>query len=136
MKVLEKKILDYCEKMLQSSGISKKNICILLRSVHFALPIINGLILLLAPYFLFKAVLILKICIFSLFIIFDGCILSRLEQRFSELDDKYTIIDPFLELYKIPLNNENRKKYSLYIWGSCFILTYLIYYFRFSNTNI
>ncbi len=136
MKVLEKKILDYCEKMLQSSGISNKNICMLLRSVHFAFPIINGIILLLGPYFLFKAVLILNIFIFSLFIIFNGCILSRLEQRFCELGDEYTIIDPFLELCKIPLNNENRKNYSLYSAIICFILTYLIYYFRFSNTNI
>ena len=65
MKVLEEPILNFCEKILRSSGISNKNICMLLRSVHFAFPIINGIILLLGPYFLFKAVLILNIFIIN-----------------------------------------------------------------------
>ena len=78
---------------------------------------------------LFKVVIAFNIFVFILFFIFDGCIISRLEQKFTH--DDFTVIDPFLELINIETTNDNRKWYSFYSAIVGFVLTFVLYYYRF-----
>ena len=70
-----------------------------------------------------------------MFFVFDGCILTRLERRFSKKGDDFTMIDPFLILLRVEVTNENRIMYSIYSSLLGFIATYLIYYYRFVLTE-
>ena len=75
------------------------------------------------------------ILIFIMFFAFDGCILTRIERRFSENCDDFTVIDPILNLIHVNRTNENRMIYSVYLSLIGFLATYLIYYYRFILTD-
>lgn len=126
---LRNNILDFAENIINKTNLSKKSIGILLRSFHFSIPIIVTLLLLVGSNEHFKAAIIFNIFIFILFFTFDGCILSRLEQKFT--DDDFTVIDPFLELINVETTNDNRKWYSFYSSIFGFVLSFVLYYYRF-----
>lgn len=123
-------ILDKSEDLINKSNLSKKSVGILLRSFHFAISIVVAILLFTGSNTVFKLAILFNIVVFLMFFIFDGCILSRLEMRFA--DDDFTVIDPFLELARIEVTNENRKKYSLYSSIVGFIFTFALYYYRFA----
>jgi hypothetical protein len=123
------KIVDIVESNIRKTNLSDKSICMLMRTLHFSVPLVTTTILLIGSDWWFKAMIVFNIFVFFLFFIFDGCILSKLEHRFTE--DEFTVIDPFLELIKVELNNENRRIYSLYSSIMGFILTFGLYYVRF-----
>jgi hypothetical protein len=124
-------ILDKSEDLINKSNLSKKSVGILLRSFHFAISIVVAILLFTGSNTVFKLAILFNIVVFLMFFIFDGCILSRLEMRF--VDDDFTVIDPFLELARIEVTNENRKKYSLYSSIVGFIFTFALYYYRFAT---
>lgn len=123
-------ILDKTKNIINKTNLSNKSIGILLRSFHFAISIVVAVLLLIGSNTVFKLAILFNIIVFIMFFVFDGCILSRLENMFT--DDDFTVIDPFLELAKIEITNENRKKYSLYSSIFGFIFTFILYYFRFN----
>jgi len=122
-------LVDNVETYIRKSNLSDKSVCVLLRTMHFSVPIVTGSILVFGSDAWFKRMIYFNIFVFLLFFIFDGCILSKLEHRFT--DDEFTVIDPFLELIGVELTNQNRTKYSLYSSIMGFIFTFLLYYFRF-----
>ncbi len=63
--------------------------------------------------------------------VLDGCILSRLEQKI--MNDDFTVIDPFLELIRVDITNENRKNYSIYSGIFGLIFSVIVFYFRFCH---
>lgn len=132
---LRNNILNFAERIINKTNLSKKSIGVLLRSFHFAIPIIMTILLIIGSSEIFTIVIIFNIFVFILFFIFDGCILSRLEQKFT--DDDFTVIDPFLELINVETTNENRKWYSFYSSICGFIFIFGLYYYRFyySVTN-
>jgi len=122
-------ILDQTENIINKTNLSKKSVGILLRSFHFAISIVVAILLFIGSNTVFKLAILFNIVVFIMFFIFDGCILSVLENKFT--DDDFTVIDPFLEIANIATTNENRKKYSLYSSIVGFIFTFALYYFRF-----
>jgi len=122
-------LVHIVESYIRKTNLSDKSICVLLRTVHFSFPIVNGFILLFGPDSWFKLIIYFNIFVFFIFFIFDGCILSKLEHCFT--DDEFTVIDPFLELINVELTNENRTTYSLYSSIMGFIFTFILYYYRF-----
>lgn len=126
------KFVDLCESFIRHLNISDKSICVLLRTLHFTMPIVTGTIMLIGSKMWFNIIVVFNIIVFILFFIFHGCILSKIEHRFT--DDEFTVIDPFLELIHVELTNENRSKYSLYSSIMGFILTYGLYYYRFGGS--
>ena len=98
---LRKNLVDFGEKILRKSGLADKTICAILRFLHLGISIFTIGLLLFSTRFWFFVVVSLNILIYLLYFVFEGCILSKLEHRFT--DDEYTVIDPFLILFKIEL---------------------------------
>jgi hypothetical protein len=67
--------------------------------------------------------------IVSLFILFDGCFISMLENRLCK--DNFNMIDPFLELNGLVVDYESRKSLTYYIAVCYTMLFFTIYYLRF-----
>jgi hypothetical protein len=128
---IKNQIIDTSEKLLRKSRLADKTICTLLRVLHFGISFITGLTLLFGPKFWFLVVVIINLIVFFFYFIFGGCILSKIEHRFT--DDEFTVIDPLLILLNIERTNKNRYNYSLLSnIGAC-IITYILYYIRFEN---
>ena len=64
-----------------------------------------------------------------LFYNLNGCFLTLLELNLS--NDNYTVIDIFLELFDIEVNNKNRSFYTYILMFIFIIVLILIYSFRF-----
>ena len=130
---LRQNIVDLSERILRKSGLNDKIICLLLRVLHYGISIITLIILLVGPKKWFILVVLLNLFVFILYFIFGGCILSKIEHRFTK--DEFTVIDPLLILLHIELTNKNRYYYSLIsnIFGS--ILMGIIYYIRFVGAS-
>ena len=130
---LRKNLVDFGEKVLRKSRLADKTICTILRVLHFGISIFTIGILLFGSQYLFFIVIYLNLLIYLLYFIFEGCLLSKLEHRFT--NDEYTVIDPFLVFFNIELTNENRYKYSFIssIFGA--MATYILYKIRFSPSR-
>ncbi len=63
------------------------------------------------------------------YILFQGCFISMLENRLC--DDKFNIVDPFLEYNNVNINYKTRKIVTIYIAVCYTLIFYGIYYFRF-----
>lgn len=124
-----KTLVDGAEKLIRKTGWSDKNICTIMRTIHFCVPMLTGYILFFGTKFWFSVVILINICIFLLFYIFGGCILSSLEHRFTA--DDFTVIDPLLLVLGVELTKENRDKYTL--WSNIFTCMFMVilYYVRF-----
>ena len=100
-----------------------------IRSIHGSLPIIFFVIVLFGT---FNVVIITNIIILLLllsFILFKGCILSKLEKKLCKED--FVITDPLFEILDIEINNQNRY-YTLYWIGIPYIIIInIIIYYRF-----
>jgi hypothetical protein len=128
-------LIDFAERFIRTTNLKDNIACLLLRVFHLFIPVISISILLFGVRHWFMAITLINIIIFTMFFMFDGCILSRIEQRFSEKGDDFTVIDPFLILVDVERTNENRTIYSIYSSLMGFIATYLIYYYRFVLTE-
>jgi hypothetical protein len=128
-KNLRTNLVNFGETTLRSTGFSDKVICMLLRFLHFGISIFTGLLLFFGSQKWFIRVILINIIVFIMFYIFDGCILSKLEHRFTT--DEFTVIDPFLMFIGVELTNDNRYKYSLLSNIFACFLTFGLYCFRF-----
>ena len=122
-------LVDKTEQLIRKTGLPDKLICTLLRIIHSIFPLFTGFILFFGTKFWFLVVVLINIFVFLLFFIFNGCILSSLEHRFTT--DDYTVIDPLLIVLGVDLTKENREKYTL--WSNIFtcFFTAALYYVRF-----
>jgi hypothetical protein len=127
------KIVDFGEALLRSTGLADKHICALLRLLHFGISLFTGYLLLFGSKKWFIFVVFINILVFTMFFLFNGCILSKLEHRFT--NDEFTVIDPLLMLIGVELTNDNRYKYSLFsnIFASLF--TFGLYWVRFGKKH-
>lgn len=128
---MKKIILDTCEDYLRKTNLSELSICMLLRISHFTLPYLTIYIFLFGSHLAFVLMAIISIVIMILFYYFDGCIYSMLEYRFAK--DDWTAMDPVLENMKIEVNNDNRKKYTIYTFYMNTLLVAILYFIRFSG---
>ena len=124
---LKNKILDVLENIINKisvkTGLTKREIGIIIRNVHYMMPIIPLFsVLFINKKFVLMYIIIL-IIIIILFFFFNGCILSLLEYRLCNED--YTIVDPYLNLMIVDVNNKTRKKYT--IFGLMCMLIYFIF---------
>ncbi len=116
-------------KISLKTELTKKEIGIMIRYLHTLFPIIGGFsVLFVKKKFILFHIFILIITIL-LFIIFNGCILSLLEYRLCNED--YTIVDPYLKLLNIDVNNEIRKKFTFF--GLMCMLLYFIFVYNIKN---
>lgn len=134
MRSLRKNLVNFGETVLRRTGLPSKIICILLRFLHFSISLCTGYLLFFGSKQWFLVVVFINIIVFIMFFLFEGCILSKLEQRFT--DDEFTVIDPFLILIGVELTNNNRYTYSLISNIFACIFTFGLYCFRFGVPKI
>jgi hypothetical protein len=133
-KIIRNNLVDFGERILRSTGLSDKIICGLLRFLHFGISIFTGYLLLFGSKWWFMLVILINIIVFASFYIFKGCILSKLEHRFTK--DDFTVIDPFLMVIGVELTNNNRYKYSIISNIFACVLTVGLYCVRFGGAGM
>ena len=129
-KETRKNILDFLERLCETSNMSKKTLGYTMRSYHVSCPFILMIFLFYGPQWAVTIHAFNLICIFFLFtVIFNGCLLTMLEHRLC--GDEYTIADPFIEQFGMELNSRNRMIISYFIAIGYFIFFFLVYFYRF-----
>ena len=123
------KIIDYLEKMCETSRISKKTLGMTIRSYHVSCPFVVLILLFFGSQICVTMAALSLIGVFFMFIISNGCILTMLEHRLC--GDEFTIADPFIETLGIELNSRNRVNVSYCIAISYFMFFFMVYYYRF-----
>lgn len=121
--------VDILELMCRKTGISEYSLGVMIRSYHFAMPVAFIFILLFCDGIIVYLSIIYYTLIVTLFILFDGCFISMLENRLC--NDKFNMIDPFLEFNGFYVNYESRKIVTYYIAVCYTMLFFFIYYIRF-----
>ena len=134
-KTTKKKCRDYINQSintidtLNNNRLSKKSIGEIIRAIHFATPINIIVLLCVSPQYICNLIMIYILFVSVLFIIFDGCFLTIIEQYYCE--DTFTIIDPLLELLNIEKTNKNRFFVSIPMAIIYIIIIFIIYCYRF-----
>jgi hypothetical protein len=123
------KIIDYLEELCETSSISKKTLGNTIRSYHVSMPFVVMILLFYGSQWCVTIAAFNLICVFFLFFVTNGCLLTMLEHRLC--GDEFTIADPFIEKIGIELNNRNRIAVSYCIAIGYFIFFFLVYYYRF-----
>jgi hypothetical protein len=123
------KIVEYYKNKWESGKLSKKSLGIVMRSFHMSTPIFFILITAFAPKKVVWFVFFLLVIIFFMFFVFDGCILSMIENKVC--NDDFTIADPYLEALGWEKNSKNRFNVTLLVGVTYYITVGIIYYIRF-----
>ena len=122
-------IVEQFKNKCDNSKLSNKSLGIMMRSFHMSTPVFFLLIALFAPKKVVWIVFVLLVIILVMFIIFDGCILSMIENKVC--NDDFTIADPFLEHLDWEKNTKNRFNITLIVASSYYVAIVIIYYIRF-----
>lgn len=123
------KIIDILELLCKKTGISNHSLGVMIRSYHFGMPCAFMFTVLLCNHLIAYISVIYYSLILISYIIFQGCFVSMLENRLC--NDKFNIVDPFLELNSVDINYNSRKIVTTYIAVCYTMVFYGIYYFRF-----
>lgn len=123
------KIIDYLEKLCETSRISKKTLGNTIRSYHVSCPFVVLILLFYGSQLCVTISAINLIFVFVMFFLTNGCLLTMLEHRLC--GDEFTIADPFIETLGIELNSKNRVNISYCIANSYLLFFFLVYYYRF-----
>lgn len=122
-------VVQICIQQLKRLGLSEKTIGFFIRAYHVNVPIYFFIAMIYGSYLMNVALLVFLIGALISFIVFDGCILSRIE---STLDDEdITVVDPVLEILGLDVNNKNRLKVSYVIAGLYLGMAFFIFFIRF-----
>ena len=128
-KQIKKQVIEYYKNLFKNVNLEPATLGFLIRAFHVNLPIY------ILIFLIYGSKLYAKFLIFSLFIslfffiLFDGCLMSMVEYSIDGVN--ITIMDPFLEAYKMEKTTKNRVKISLIIGPLYILLSLMIYYFRF-----
>ena len=122
-------VVKHCIQQLKRLGLSEKTIGFFMRAYHVNMPIYFFIIMIHGSYVVNIGLLMFLFGALISFIVFDGCILSRIE---STLDDEdITVVDPTLEILGLEVNNKNRLQVSYVIAGLYLSMSILIFLIRF-----
>ena len=122
-------IVEKIKNYFQNGKLSSKSLGIMMRAFHISTPISYLILSLLASRYVVNIIVGLLFIIILMFFVFDGCILSMIENKIC--NDDFTVADPFLELLEMEKNYKNRFNISLIIFTIFNIIIGIIYYFRF-----
>jgi hypothetical protein len=115
--------------LLRNLNLSDKTIGFFVRAMHVHTPIY----LIIAMWHgsqMWCVLILLGLFVgFAYFILFDGCVLSKLEQTLDHED--ITIVDPFLEIANVEKTNKNRMRLSLFFGSGYTLFMLLIFKGRF-----
>ena len=122
-------VVQYCIQQLKRLGLSEKNIGFFMRAYHVNVPIYFFIAMIYGSYAVNVALVIFLIGALISFIVFDGCILSRIESTLDSED--ITVVDPMLEILGLEVNTKNRVQISYVIAALYLSMAFLIFWVRF-----
>ena len=125
------KIVNAAERALRKTGLTDKTIVTLLRWIHYFLFFMPLYIIAVGSKRWFICVLIFIYIIYAIFLIFNACMLTKLEYRFAH--DDFVVIDPLLLIFNADKTNTNRYNYTIGLNVFIGISLPLIYYLRFGK---
>jgi len=128
-KKVRQKFIDKALKDIENSKIPKELIGNYIRILHFIIPLIILYIFLHGPMYLVIMTGTNLFIALSLFIYFEGCILSTLEYKLTKTD--HNIVDIFLYGANKPINKANRMSATYAIAFSYGILLTFVFCKRF-----
>jgi hypothetical protein len=130
-KEYKNKLVNWILTKLKSINLSDKTIAFFVRSLHMNLPMYYIVIMVYGSKLINMCLLGFLICASISFIVFDGCILSKIEYEMDGLD--VTLVDPLLEIMYLDTTNENRMNISIAIAFCYMTLAFSIYFIRFGS---
>ena len=129
-----KQITNYLFTILDQCYIPNNMIAFVIKANHLCVTIMTLIIYLFAPLNITIFILVTAICSRLLFWYFHGCFISILEYKLNNTEF-INIIDPFLCIFNMEIDNDNRRYMTLKILDIYFIVSILIIYTRFKLTN-
>jgi hypothetical protein len=122
-------IINAAERALRKTGLGDKTLTALLRGIHYFFFFMPLYIIAVGSKRWFIGVLIFIYLIYAMFLIFNACILTKLEYRFAR--DDFNVIDPLLLIFNAAKTKANRYNYTVGLNVFIGISLPLIYYLRF-----
>ena len=118
-------------KYLELINISNELLGEWIRIFHFTSPIYGLIITLFYSKILVNLYIFFLISVISMFIYFNGCILSKLEKYLCKND--INIVDIFIEIIYSNKENINKKRYIITLIMGFFYVLFVtcVYYYRF-----
>ena len=110
-------------------GISDNALGSTIRAIHYSLPVICFMVILVGSYNKSLAVFIYLLIALVAFLYFDGCFLSIIEYKLSNMD--MNMVDPFLLVTGYERTNKNRYDCSLILAAIYLLILSIIFYIRF-----
>jgi len=109
--------------------ISRNSIGTWIRSIHFMSPVLLLLVVSLAKYKITKYCLIYCLITSFMFLYFQECYLSKIEQ-FMLNDDVYAV-DLSLEVFNVKITKQSRFIATIIFGSLIYIIVFAIFYKRF-----
>ena len=126
-----RKFIDFLENIILKIPVSKNTLGQLIRSIHYSLPLWFYFTILFCPHGIVIMSIIIIAVVIILFVLFNGCFITRLEHRF--LKDKHTTLDFPLEILGLEKNNDNSIKITYVIFFIYIVSISITYYVRFKK---
>lgn len=127
-------VIQFCIQQLKRIGLSEKTIGFFMRAYHVNVPFYFFIAMIYGSYIVNVGLLVFLIGALISFIVFDGCILSRIESALDNED--ITVVDPALEILGLEVNNKNRLYVSYVIAGLYLVMAFFIFWFRFFRGDV
>ena len=127
----QSQIVDWFVTQLKKLNLSDKTIGCHMRAYHIHLPVYTSLVILFASQLYNMILLVMLFMAFISFFIFNGCILTKIENKLDNINN--TMMDPFLEIGKYELTTKNRMYVSTIAGSFYLFLACFIYYIRFGT---
>ena len=128
-KEYRKDLVNWYITQLKKLNLSDKTIGFFMRAYHVNIPIYFIIFMVYGSKYVCIAILLFLLGALVSFVVFDGCILSKIESMID--DEDITVVDPLLEIFYFDKTNENRMFISFIIAGLYLSLAFFIYFIRF-----
>ena len=128
-----KSVIEWNVDVLRSFNLSDNTIGFYLRALHVHTPIYLIISMCTTQHFAWAVFLLLCLAIaFVFFVLFDGCILSKIEKKLDGQD--ITIVDPFLEIFGVEKTTQARMRLSYFFAVGYIVFMLGIFYQRFLSS--
>jgi hypothetical protein len=134
-KKLRNRLVNELTTLLKELPIPNNIISFVIKSTHFHIPMYFFIGFILLPKTLAVLSLVPLIICLILFLYFDGCFLTMIEQNLynkSNKENDINIIDPFISLFGSEIDKKTQYNYTLAICITYFIVVTLVLYTRYS----
>ena len=133
IRVRREAALTVCEKIADSSPLSRRVIGTWVRAYHYSLPLLIFLSISFSSKGLSDFCIAFLAIVLFMYVYFGACLLSLIEKRFCKDDDN--ISDWLIQMSGREISRDNRYMITRYYFFCYLTFVAVIYYFRFLNGN-